>query len=72
LGAGLFLAVKPYKKKWLNHADGLFLVALGALMITRDSGAKLSFIVGTVIVTLVTASVLLYYIYTCATKCKKQ
>jgi threonine/homoserine/homoserine lactone efflux protein len=54
----------------MNHADGLFLVALGALMITRDqSGAKLSFIVGTVIVALVTASVLLYYI---ATKCKKQ
>jgi hypothetical protein len=68
LGA-LFLAVKPYKKKWMNHADGLFLLTLGALMII---GEKLSFIMGTVIVALVTASVSLYCICTCATKCKKQ
>jgi hypothetical protein len=68
----LFLAVKPYKKKWMNHADGLFFLTSGALMITKDSGEKFAFIMGTVIVTLVTASVLLYCIYTCATKCKRQ
>ena len=36
LGA-LFLIVKPYKKKWMNRADSLFLFTLGALMITKDS-----------------------------------
>jgi hypothetical protein len=70
----MFLAVKPYKKKWMNHADGLFLFASGALMITKDLdlGEKFTFIVGTVAVTLVMASVLLYFICTCATKCKNQ
>jgi hypothetical protein len=71
LGA-LFLTVKPYKKKWMNHADGLFLFAFGALMLTKDSGEKFIFIMGSVIITLVTGSVLLYFIYTCATKCKSQ
>ena len=69
LGA-LFLTIKPYKKKWMNHADGLFLFTLGALMITKDSGEKFTFILGAVIVALVTASALLYFICTWATKCK--
>ena len=63
LGA-LFLMIKPYKKKWMNHADGLILFTLGALMITKDSSEKFTFILGAVIVTLVTASALLYFIYT--------
>jgi hypothetical protein len=71
LGA-LFLTVKPYKKNWMNHADGLFLLTLGALMITEDSNEKLSYILGSVIITLVTGSLLLYFICTCATKCKNQ
>ena len=72
LGA-LFLTIKPYKKKWMNHANGLFLFTLGALMITKDSaGEKFTFIMGAVIVTLVMASALLYFIFTCATKCKNQ
>ena len=68
----VFLTIKPYKKKWMNIADGLFLFTLGALMITKDSGEKFTFIMGAVIVILVTASTLLYFIYTCATKCKNQ
>jgi hypothetical protein len=56
----------------MNHADGLFLLTLGALMITKNSGEKFIFIMGTVIVALVTGSVLLYCIYSCAIKCKKQ
>ena len=71
LGA-LFLTIKPYKKKWMNNADGLFLFTLGALMITKDSGEKFTFIMGAMIVTLVMASALLYFIFTCATKCKNQ
>ena len=62
LGA-MFLTVKPYKKKWMNHADGLFLFTLGALMITKGSGEKFTFIMEAVIVsTFVTASALLYFI----------
>ena len=69
----VFLTIKPYKKKWMNHADGLFLFTLGALMIIKDSGEKFTFIMGGVIVTvLVMASTLLYFIFTCATKCKNQ
>jgi uncharacterized cupin superfamily protein len=41
------------------HADGLFLLTLGALMLTKDSDEKFTFIMGSVIVTLVTGSVLL-------------
>ena len=67
LGA-LFLTVKPYKKKWMNHADGLFLFTLGALIVIRDSaGEKFTFILGAVIATLVMVSALLYFICTCAT-----
>ena len=50
------------EKKWMNHADGLFLFTLGALMITKHLGEKFTFIMGTMIVTLVTASALLYFI----------
>ena len=71
LGA-LFLTIKPYKKKWMNRTDGLFLFTLGALMITKHLGEKFTFIMGAVIVTLVTASALLYFIYTYASKCKNQ
>ena len=71
LGA-LFLTIKPYKKKWMNHTDGLFLFTLGALMITKDSDENFTFILGAMIVTLVTGSALLYFICTCATKCKNQ
>ena len=72
----VFLTIKQYKKKWMNHADGLFLFTLGALMITKDSGEKFIFIMGAVIVTvLVMASTLLYFIFTYALptiKCKNQ
>ena len=71
LGA-LFLVVKPYKKKWMSHVDGLSLLALGALMITKDLDKKFTFIVATVILILVVTSVLLYFICTCANKCKNQ
>ena len=68
LGA-LFLTVKPYKKKWMNHTDGLFLFTLGAFTVTKDSaGEKFTFILGAVIATLVMSSALLYFI---CTKCKK-
>ena len=70
--AALFLTIKPYKKKWMNHADGLFLFTIGVLMITKHLGEKFTFIMGAVIVTLVTAYALLYFIYTCASKCKNQ
>jgi uncharacterized cupin superfamily protein len=56
----------------MNHADGLFFLTSGALMITKDSVEKFTFIMGTVTVTLVTGSVLLYCIYTSAIKCKRQ
>ena len=71
LGA-LFLTVKPYKKKWMNHADGLFLFTLGALMIIKHLGGKFIFILGAVIGTLVIASSLLYCICAFATKCKNR
>ena len=58
LGA-LFLTIKPYEKKWVNHADGLFLFTLGVLMITKYLGEKFTFILGNMLVTLVTASALL-------------
>ena len=64
----LFLTVKPYKKKWMNHADGLILLVLGALMIAKYHD-KSTFIVATVIGSLAIALIILYFIYSYAKKC---
>ena len=62
----VFLALKPYKKNWMNHVDGLLLVLLGTSMIIRLLEEKVTFMAGIVTATVVVASVSVYIIYLCA------
>ena len=31
----VFFTLRPYKKKWMNYTDGLFLYILGTFMVMR-------------------------------------
>ena len=58
----LFLVLKPYKKNWMNHSDGLILLLFGTVMLTSRLAPKFTFILAIVIAVLVMVSVSLYYI----------
>ena len=68
LGA-LFLMIKPYKKNWMNHVDGLIPLQFGSLMLTIQFDPKFTFIVAIAIATLAIASLSLYFVSKCAKKC---
>ena len=44
-----FLIVKPYKMKWMSHADGLILNSFGILMLMKHLEQRFSYILGFVI-----------------------
>ena len=67
----LFFVLKPYKKNWMNHTDGLTLLLIGTMMliIYRYFDPKFTFILAIVIAILVIVSVSLYFISKCVKKC---
>ena len=66
-----FLSIKPYKKTWMNHVDGLLLFLVGVTLIMLPSPVnKLYFMVGVGLVVFVLVATLVYVLYTCIRKCK--
>lgn len=41
-----FLALQPYKKRWMNHADGVTLLVVGVLMLIETFHTQNIFIIG--------------------------
>ena len=64
-----FLVLKPYKKNWMNHSDGLILLLFGTVMLTSRLAPKFTFILSIMIAVLVMVSVSLYFISKCVKKC---
>ena len=65
----VFLILKPYKKKWMNHIDGILLLLLGAFTIVRLLEERIFFIAGIATALIVIASfsiiVLSYFAFVC-------
>ena len=65
----VFLTLKPYKKKWMNHIDGILLLLLGAFTIVRLLEERIFFIAGIATALIVIASfsiiVLSYFAFVC-------
>ena len=66
----LFLVVAPYKRKWMNHADGLMLYFIGILMIMyhHHLQQRVTFISGLVCGFLVIISAIVYTSIKCLKK----
>ena len=65
-----FLMLKLYKKKWMNHSDGLILLLFGTVMLTSRFAPKFTYnILAIMIVVLVMVSVSLYFISKSEKKC---
>ena len=65
----VFLMLKLYKKKWMNHSDGLILLLFGTVMLTSHFAPKFTYILAIMIVVLVMVSISLYFISKCVKKC---
>ena len=64
LGA-FFFTVKPYKRVYMNHMDGLIFTLFGGLFFIVIYSIRSLYIVGAVIGTTITVSVLFYSTYKC-------
>ena len=66
-----FFAVKPYKKVYMNHMDGLIFTFFGGVFYIQAYNIKALYIVGAALVCLLGAFSLIYAIYMCIIKQRK-
>ena len=65
-----FYVVKPYKKVWMCHADGLIFELVGILFLTGTSHNKIIYIIGVVIGISNIILIFVCAIYQCAKECQ--
>ena len=65
-----FFVVKPYKKHWMCHADGLIFTLVGILFLMSTSHNKVVYIIGAVIGISMMVILKLCGIYQCVKECK--
>ena len=67
LGA-IFLMVRPYRKEWMNSADGLFFTTFGVFLLLKALGDHASFMIGLTLGLSVAAITVLCIGYRCLKK----
>ena len=60
-----FLTVKPYKKQWMNHTDGLCLTVFGCLALVQNYTYRLVCIFTVMILVVLVVVVTTYIVYKC-------
>ena len=64
----LFLIIKPYKKAWMNHVDGIIFLLVGAIsLIEMSQDQKSVYILGGIVIIIVMSFIVAYFAYV---KCK--
>ena len=64
----MFLAIKPYKMKWMSHTDGLFLILLGFFLLTYLLNSRFIYLVGIISGLSFTLTIAMYFVHRCLKK----